>query len=144
MSEDTNPDYSLSKTSFKKEVKTENTKIFKTGEIQDIIFPKNWTIFSLKNFYNEIIKITRELPLYAISAKIEKNEIRLSKTEKIYLNLLSIYEKTSENDDSFISELVKDFNEQFEKMTNNFINSNIVFDGTIRHKQSFDIQIFSP
>ena len=127
MSEDIKQDFSLSKELIKKEVYVGNTKIFKTCEIQDISYPKEWTISSLQNFYNEIIKITRELPLYAISAKIEKNEVKLRKTEKIYLKLLNIYEKTPENDDSFISDLVLDFTEQFKKITINLINSNIRF-----------------
>ena len=67
------------------------------------------------------------MPLYAISAKIEKNEIYLKKTETIYLELLSLYNKIPKNDDSLMSDLIKDFFEHFEKMTNNLSNSNVRF-----------------
>ena len=80
-------------------------------------------------------KETRELPLYAINAKIMNNIDDLRESEELYKQLLNLYEKTQEEDNSFIGDLINSFNEQFEKMTNNFIFSNIMFkDGVLPKK----------
>ena len=108
---------------------------FKTEKIDDFLYEKEWSLFSLKNFFIKCIKYARELPLFAINSKLENNEDSRHKTESLYIKLLSIYEKTSEKDDSFIGGLVMTFNDQFQKMTNNLLNSNIVFkDGILPKK----------
>ena len=129
-------DYSLSKSKDLNENEEElNVINFKTGLINDISFPNEWSIFSLKEFYMKCIKITRELPLYAVSAKKEKNTEMLRKTEELYSKLLELYKNTPDNDESFLQEFVLDFNEQFRKMTSNLINSNVKFDAGILPKK---------
>ena len=86
-----------------------------------------WSIFSLNDFFMKSIKLTRELPLFAISAKLEKNTQSLNDTEKLYIKLLDLFETTPQKDESFVAELVLTFNDQFTKMTNNLIFSNIIF-----------------
>ena len=100
---------------------------FKTGSIPNIEYPEKWTISSLKDFFMKVAKDTRELPIYAIYAKIINNNKDLKESEELYKKLLNLYEKTPEKDDSFISDLIFSFNDQFEKMTINLIHSNIIF-----------------
>ena len=73
------------------------------------------------------IKQIRELPLFIISAKIEKDNKALNETEKLYVKLLDLFEITLIKDDYYIGELIMTFNEQFTKMINNLLNSNIRF-----------------
>ena len=119
--------YSLSKSSLNKGEDLENISTFKTEIIQDITYPQEWSILSLNDFFMKSIKETRELPLFAISAKLEKNTNSLQLTEKLYVKLLDLFEKTPEKDDSYLGELILNFNDQFTKMTNNLLNSNIIF-----------------
>ena len=86
---------------------------FKTELIQDIIYPPKWSIFSLNDFFMKSIKLTRELPLFAISAKLENNTHNLNETEKLYVKLLDLFETTPEKDESFVVELVMTFNDPF-------------------------------
>ena len=124
-------DLSLSKSSLKKNEDFSNTINFKTGFIDDISIPEKLSIFSLKEFYMKSIKIIRELPLFAINAKIEKNEKKLRKTEEIYVKLLQIYRSVPEQDFSLLGEYVMSFNDQFRKVTSNLMNSNVKFDKDI-------------
>ena len=127
-SENFERDLSLSKSSLSKNEVSTNIINFKTGIIDDISIPEEWSIFSLKEFYMKCIKLIRELPLYAINAKKENNEEKLRKTEECYIKLLQIYKNIPEQDNSFLGEYVMAFNDQFKKVTNNLINSNVKFD----------------
>ena len=127
LSDKINTDYSLSKSSLNKGEDLANISIFKTEVIQDITYPSEWSIFSLNDFFMKSIKETRELPLFAISAKLENNVNGLNQTENLYIKLLDLYENTPEEDESYIGELILTFNDQFTKMTNNLLNSNIFF-----------------
>ena len=85
------------------------------------------------------IKQTRELPLFTISAKIEKDDKGLNEAEKLYVKLLDLFEMTPIKDDSYIGDLIMTFNEQFTKMTNNLLNSNIRFkEGVLPKKLKTD------
>ena len=126
-SKNIDPNYSLSQSSLDKEEVSDKATSFKTEEIQDITYPQEWSINSLSNFFMKSIKETRELPLFILNAKLENNNNKLEKTQKLYVKLLDLYENTPEVDDSFIGDLILTFNEQFEKMTNNLLYSNIYF-----------------
>ena len=125
LSEKITINYSLSISFLNKKEDLGNISTFKTESIQDISYPKEWSISSLNVFFMKSIKETRELPLFAISAKLNNNN--LDKTEKLYIKLLDLYENTPETDDLFIGELILTFNDQFTKMANNLLNSNIMF-----------------
>jgi hypothetical protein len=127
LSDKTDTNFDLSKSSLKLGEDLSNTSTFKAELIQNIKYPDKWSILSLNEFFMKSIKLTRELPLFAISAKIENNSQSLNETEKLYVKLLDLFEKCPEKDESFIGELVMTFNEQFTKMTNNLLNSNIMF-----------------
>ena len=120
-------DFSLSKSSLNKGEDQANISTFKTETIPKIIYPSEWSIFSLNDFFIKSIKGTRELPLFAISAKLENDTNGLHQTEKLYIQLLDLFENSPEVDDSLIGELIMTFNDQFTKMTNNLLNSNIIF-----------------
>ena len=139
LSDKIDTDYSLSKSSLNQGEDLSNISTFKTDTIPDIIYPPEWSIFSLNDFFMKSIKETRELPLFAISAKLEKNSNSLQQTEKLYVKLLDLFEKTPEVDDSYIGELILTFNEQFTKMTNNLIKSKIMFkEGVLPKKLKTD------
>ena len=127
LSDNINTDFSLSKSSLNLGEDLSNINIFKTEIIQDFKYPSKWSIFSLNDFFMNAIKQTRELPLFTISAKIEKDDKGLNETEKLYVKLLDLFEITPIKDHSYIGELIMTFNEQFTKMTNNLLNSNIRF-----------------
>ena len=127
LSDNINTDFSLSKSSLNLGEDLSNINIFKTEIIQDFKYPPKWSIVSLNDFFMNAIKQTRELPLFTISAKIEKDDKGLNETEKLYVKLLDLFENTPIKDDSYIGELIMTFNEQFTKMTNNLLNSNIRF-----------------
>ena len=127
LSDKINTDFSLSNSSLNQGQDLAKINIFKTEIIPDITFPKEWSFLSLKDFFMKIIKVTREIPLFAISAKLENNNNRLQQTEKLYLKLLDLFENAPEVDDSYIGELILTFNEQFTQLTNNLIKSNIMF-----------------
>jgi len=127
LSDKTDTNFSLSASSLNKGEDLSKISTFKAELIQDIIYPPKWSIFSLNDFFMKSIKLTRELPLFAISAKLENNIQSLNKTEKLYIKLLDLFETTPQKDESFIGELVLTFNDQFTKMTNNLIFSNIMF-----------------
>ena len=120
-------DFSLSKSSLNKGQDLENITTFKTEIIPNIIYPQEWSIITLNDFFMKSIKGTRELPLFAISAKLEKDTNGLQQTENLYIKLLDLFENSPEVDDSLIGELIMTFNDQFTKMTNNLLNSNIIF-----------------
>ena len=61
----------MSKTSLEKGQDLSNINTFKTETIQDIKYPAYWSISSLNEFFIKSLKLTRELPLFAISAKLE-------------------------------------------------------------------------
>ena len=71
LSDNTKTDYSLSKTSLDIGNDLGNIRTFKTEIIQDIIYPSEWSIISLNDFFMKSIKNTRELPLFAINSKKE-------------------------------------------------------------------------
>ena len=119
--------YYESKFSFKDSEDISQSNTFRPISIEKIKYPKEWTVSSLQNFFIKASKETRELPLYAINAKNMNNIEDLRNSEDIYKQLLILYEKTSQNDVSFNADLIKSFNEQFERMTNNLIFSNIMF-----------------
>ena len=127
LSDKTVTNYALSASSLNKGEDLSKISTFKAELIQDIIYPPKWSIFSLNDFFMKSIKLTRELPLFAISAKLENNTQSLNETEKLYVKLLDLFETTPEKDESFIGELVMTFNDQFTKMTNNLLFSNIMF-----------------
>ena len=130
-----NTNYDVFKSSLNEGENLAKINIFKTDSIQDINFPPNWSIFSLNDFFIQLIKLTRELPLFAISAKIENDKDSINKTEKLYIKLLDLFESIPEEDESFIGDKTKAFNDEFTKMTNNLINSNIIFkEGVIPKK----------
>ena len=54
------------------------------------------------------IKQTRELPLFAISAKIANDNKQLNKTEKLYVKLLDLFEITP-NKDEFIYRRINNY-----------------------------------
>jgi hypothetical protein len=129
-------DFSLSKSSLNKGEDQANISTFKTETIPKIIYPSEWSIFSLNDFFIKSIKGTRELPLFAISAKLENDTDGLNQTEKLYIQLLDLFENSPEVDDSLIGELIMTFNDQFTKMTNNLLNSNIIFNSKKWKKHS--------
>ena len=140
LSDKTDTNFELSKISQNKGEDLAYMNKFKTDLIQDLIYPPVWSISSLNDFFMKSIKLTRELPLFAISAKLENNTIRLRETEKLFIKLLDLYENTPEKNDSLISELIITFNEQFTKMTNNLLKSNIIpKEGTLPNKLKIDI-----
>ena len=70
---------------------------------------------------------------------IEKDDKGLNETEKLYVKLLDLFEMTPIKDDSYIGDLIITFNEQFTKMTNNLLNSNIRFkEGVLPKKLKTD------
>ena len=89
-------DFSLSKSSLNKGEDLTNISIFKTEIIPNIIYPPEWSIFSLNDFFIKSIKSIRELPLFAISAKLENNKEGLKQTEKLYIKLLDLFENSPE------------------------------------------------
>ena len=95
------------------------------SSLSKIEFPKEYTINNLRNFYSNSIKIIRELPLYTISSK--NNEENLHNPENIYSKLLCIYEKLPEDDNSLLSDMINNFSDAFQKMTNNFQKSGVKF-----------------
>ena len=135
LSDKINTDFSLSKSSLNRGEDLSNINTFKTELIQDFNYPPKWSILSLNDFFMRSIKLARELPLFAISAKLEKNNKSLNETEKLYIKLLNLFENTPEKNESFVGELIITFNEQFTKMTNNLLNSNIMFkEGVLPNK----------
>ena len=113
LSDKTDTNFSLSTSPLNKGEDLSKISTFKTELIQDIIYHPKWSIFSLNDFFMKSIKLTRELPLFAISAKLENNTHNLNETEKLYVKLLDLFETTPEKDESFVVELVMTFNDPF-------------------------------
>jgi MoxR-like ATPase len=127
LSDKTNTNFALSTSSLNKGEDLSKISNFKAELMHDLKYPPKWSILSLNDFFMKSIKLTRELPLFAISAKLENNTQSLNNTEKLYVKLLDLFQTTPEKDESFIGELVMTFNDQFTKMTNNLLFSNIMF-----------------
>ena len=73
LSDKTDTNFTLSTSSLNKGEDLTKISTFKAELIQDIVYPPKWSIFSLNDFFMKSIKLTRELPLFAISAKLENN-----------------------------------------------------------------------
>ena len=100
--------------------------------IKEINYPDNYNLLKLINFYSNCINTIRELPLYIVSSLDNKDNLK--KAEKIYLQLLVIYNLISKNDESLLCNLIKSFSDSFEKMTNNLIKSKVNLENLLPSK----------
>jgi hypothetical protein len=105
-------------------INKEKMEALKTNiNINEINYPRNYSVFELVSFYQNCINTIRELPLYIVNSLNDENN--LQKAEKVYLKLLLLYNGFPRNDESLLSILTKNFVDSFQKMTNNLIKSKV-------------------